>query len=89
MVYGIGPRSHKCNKYTTITLYIPGTVGNKPAIASITHQLHIVDDLQAKVLVGIDILGPEQAIINIDRQKLTLPLYNDIQADLTITPKQQ
>ena len=88
-VRGIGSRTHKCSKYVVITLFIPGTVNGKPALASITHQLHIVEDLQAKILIGIDILGPEQAIIDVGQSRLTLPLCNNLQANLTITPKQR
>ena len=74
------------SEYTVIILFIPGLVNNKPALASITHQLHIVDDLQAKVLIGMDILGPEQVIIDAGYRKSTSPLYRNLQANLTITP---
>ena len=40
-------------------LFIPGIARGKYALGSTTHQIHIVDNLQAKILVGIDILGPE------------------------------
>ena len=88
-VCGIGSRTHRCSEYVVITLFIPGIVNGKPALASITHQLHIVKDLQAKILIRIDILGPEQAIINVGQSRLTLPLCNNLQANLTITPKQR
>ena len=87
-VRGIGARTHKCTEYAVITLLIPSTIDNRLALASITHQLHIVDKLQAKILVGIDILGPEQAIIDVGQSRLTLPLCNNLQANLTITSKQ-
>ena len=85
---GIGNHTHQCSEYAIVTLFIPGIIGGRPAIASISHQLHIVDGLQAKVLVGIDILGPEQAIVDIGRERLTLPLCKDLQAELSVTPKQ-
>lgn len=86
-VRGIGAHTHQCSKYATVTIYIPGTIDGKQALASITHQLHIVKNFQAKMLVGMDILGPEQAIINVGRRRLTLPLCENLHAELTVTPK--
>ena len=86
-VRGIGSHTHECNKYVVITVYIPGIVNDSPAIASITHQLHVVDQLQAKILVGMDILGPEQAVLDIRQRQLTLPRCKNLQARLTVTPK--
>ena len=86
-VRGIGAQTHDCSKYTIITILILGMVDQKPAFASITHQLHIVDQLQAKVLIGLDILGPEQAIFNIDRQVLIWSRCKNLEARLTVTPK--
>ena len=88
-VCGIGKRTHQCNKYATVNLLIPGLVNGKPAIASITHQLHLVDDLKARILVGMDVLGPEQAVIDIGRQRLTLPACKQFSTELTIVPKRR
>ena len=86
-VRGIRQQIHQCSKHVVITLFIPGKVNGKPALASITHQLHIVDNLQANILIGMDILGPEQAIVNVGRRILTLLLCENLQASLTILPK--
>ena len=88
-VRGIGSRTHACSEYAIVTILIPGLVDGKPARASITHQLHIVDELKAKVLVGMDILGPEQAIVDIGRRKLILPTCRNLTTELTVTPKRQ
>ena len=65
MVRGIRSRTHQYNKYAIVTIFIPGQTDGRPAVASLTHQLHIMDKLKAKVLIGMDILGPEQAVIDI------------------------
>ena len=49
----------------------------------------MVDNLKAKVLVRIDILEPEQTIINIAQRKLVLPICQDLNAKFTVTPKKQ
>lgn len=40
------------------------------------------------MLVGINILSSKQAIVNIGRERLTLPLCRDLQAKLSVTSKQ-
>lgn len=70
-----------------ILLLISGIVDGKHMCASINHQVHIVQDLKAKVLVGIDILSPKQAIIDLSQRKLTLLLCENMTTDITITPK--
>lgn len=47
-----------------LDIYIPGT-GSR--IAHIQRELHIIEELRAKILVGVDIIGPEG--INIDVRK--------------------
>lgn len=86
-VRGIGAYTHLCSEYTIVTIYVPGNIDGRRVLASITHQLHIVKNLQAEILVGMDILSPENAVIDIGRQKLTLPLCRNLQTDLTITLK--
>ena len=70
-----------------MTLYIPGIINGQQAMASITHQLHVVDNLQAKLLIRMDILGPEQAIVNIGRRRLILPMCENLQAELAVSPR--
>ena len=48
-----------------------------------------MDKLKAKVLIGMDILGPEQAVIDIERQILTLPMCQNLTTKLTVTLKHQ
>ena len=51
------------------------------------HEIHIVDDLRAKVLIRMDILGPEEVVMDIGRRKMRFPQCGQIVAPLTITPK--
>lgn len=88
-VRGIGSWTHQCSEYVCVNFFITGRLNGKKAIVSITHQLHIVDELKAKVLVGMDILGLEQAIIDINRQRLTLPMCENFTTDIKVTPKRR
>ena len=88
-VGGIRSWTHQCSEYVCVNFFITGRLNGKKTIASITHQLHIMDELKAKVLVGIDILGPEQAIIDISRQRLTLPMCENFTTNIKVTPKRR
>ena len=55
-VRGLGTKKHDVHEYTVILMYIPG---NSNKVALINHKIHIVDELSAKALIGIDIMKPE------------------------------
>lgn len=86
-VRGIGDRRHPCSEYVTLKIYVAGKDDKGIAVAQLQHEIHIVDDLRAKVLIGMDIFGPEEVVMNIGRQKIRFPQYGQIFAPLTITPK--
>lgn len=69
-VRGIGISKHETSEYITVPIYLLGVqdTGSKSeskALACIRRELHLVDNLRANILVGNDILGPEEIIINI------------------------
>ena len=39
------------------------------AVAQLQHEIHIVDDLRAKVLIGMDIFGPEEVVMDLIGEK--------------------
>ena len=54
-VKGIGDRKHDASEYVRIKLHFFGPDG----IALIEREFHVVDDLTATALIGIDIIKPE------------------------------
>lgn len=86
-VRGIGDRRHPCSEYVALKIYIAGKDDKGIAVAQLQHAIHIVDDLRAKVLIGMDILGPEEVVMDIGRRKMRFPQCGQIVAPLTITPK--
>ena len=83
-VRGIGKRKHDANEYVRITLFFPTPFG----IGSITRELHIVDNLTAKVLIGIDILSPEHAVLDFDRSILRLGCCKDLEVPIEVKNKE-
>ncbi len=54
-VRGVGSTKHETDEYVSVTIYFPGQKERKEALAFITRELHLVDDLRAKMLLGNDI----------------------------------
>lgn len=65
-VRGVGSSKHETSEYITQDLYFPGTdaKGNE-VLACIRRELHIVDELRAKMLIGNDIIGLEGIVIDV------------------------
>lgn len=58
-VRGIGAATHLSKDYIHIPFYFPGTSNDgKPVLAEIRREVHLVEGLKAKMLVGNDILVP-------------------------------
>ena len=61
-VKGIGNRRHQADEYVKLKMYLPD---DKQRVALIERELHLVDDLSAKALIGIDIMKPESMTIDL------------------------
>ena len=59
-VRGIGDDFHQTADYVVMPLYFKGTKDGKPAYAFFEREIALVSGLQANMLIGMDILGPEQ-----------------------------
>ena len=69
-VRGIRISKYETSEYITVPIYLPGVQDTGPnsgskALACIRRELYLVDNLRTNMLVGNDILGPEEIVINI------------------------
>ena len=65
-VRGIGASKHESGHFALTMLYIPGTnEKGREVYASITCELHLVDELKANMLVGNDVLCTEGFAVNL------------------------
>jgi hypothetical protein len=62
-VKGIGSQSHVSNSFIVLTMYLPNADGSK--LAKITRELHLVEGLGCKILIGVDIIKPERITPNV------------------------
>src|SRR5436190_8957021 len=75
-INGISGNQHTTSEYVVATLRIPGQDKNGPAEAVITRELHIVDKLEANMLIGMDIMVPEKMDILLSRKILQVGTCN-------------
>ena len=70
-VRGVGTNKHETSEYVTIPIYLPGktTEENKDVLACLRRELDLVEDLRAKMLIGNDIIAPEEITVDIANGK--------------------
>ena len=85
-IRSVGPGKHSSINYATINLYFPG---NECCTAAVHWEVHVVDGLKAKMLIGIDILGSKSFTINTGNKKATIRSCNNIIILLEVAPRAQ
>lgn len=69
-VKGIGSGTHLAMDYVHLSFYFPGTIDKgQPVLAEIKREIHLVDDLKAKMLIENDILIPEGFLIDLTKRE--------------------
>ena len=65
-VRGIGAIKHATDEYIITSIYFPGvTSQGQNVLAAVTHEIHLMDNLRAHLLLGNDIIGPESIKIDL------------------------
>ena len=85
-VKGVGPRKHSSVNYATIDLYFPG---NKRCTAVVHQEVHVIDGLKPKMLIGIHILSREIFTIMTGNRRTTIKNSNNIVISLEVAPQEQ
>lgn len=87
-VKGIGDDWYDSSEYITITLYFRAHLPNgSEVLAAVPMSLRIVNGLEANVLIGMDVLGPEGAILNMKTKQMILPRCQNACVPMRITPR--
>ena len=71
-MWEIGSWTHKCQKYVCLNLYLSDELNERITITYITSDVHLVNDLQANLLIDMNIIGPEQISMNISSWKIII-----------------
>ena len=83
-IRGVGPRKHSSVDYAIIDLYLPG---KERCITAIHQEVHIVEGLKAKMLIGIDILCRKSFTINTGNKRATIGSCDNIVILLDVAPQ--
>ena len=84
-INGIAGNQHTSAEYVIATLRIPGKDMDGPAEAVITRELHIVDHLDANILIGTDVMLPERMDILLSDKTLRIGTCNvDVPVQLRV-----
>ena len=82
-IRGIGESRHDASKFAKLELYLPSYTRT----ALIEREFYIVDDLAAKVLIGVDILKPKGIVIDLDKNIIIIRLYQDLEVLINVSSK--
>ncbi len=72
-VRGIGAFKHKSGEFAALSLYFPGkNNAGQLVYASLTCEIHLVEDLRENLLIGNDIISLESFVIDVKGKKALL-----------------
>lgn len=83
----IGSKIHDSSEYVELDLYIHEKAKNKAAIAHLKAEFHLIDDLKADILIGMDVMRPEDIILNFEERFMTIPTCQNFEAPISIRRK--
>ncbi|KAI0996568.1 hypothetical protein K3495_g11612 [Podosphaera aphanis] len=84
MVRGIGSHVHDASHFANLDIFFPDGKGNA---GHIKRELHVVNNLPAKILLGIDIMTPEGWCVDFGSETLSLPHCANIQVPILTRSK--
>ena len=67
-VRGVGNKIVQTDEYAMITIYVTGIISGVTRTASLTMEVHLVDDLKANILIGTDTMVPQGMIVDLEER---------------------
>ncbi len=71
-VRGIGITQHMTDEYAIVPFEFEGRQRGQPLLAGFWREIHLVDKLEANILIVIDIVGPELVTVDMGQKKAIL-----------------
>lgn len=72
----IGTTQHKTDEYAIVPFIFEGTQRGQPVLARFWREVHLVDELKANPLIGIDVMGSELVTVDMGQKKVILGSCN-------------
>lgn len=86
-VRGIGSMTHKAADYVKLDIYIPGRLNGKPVLAHLKREAYVVNELQAKMLLGVNVLGPEEMRMDFKTHTVSIGSCIGTAVEMNVTPR--
>lgn len=86
-IRGIRAKVHDSSEFVVLDFCLYGKHHGETAIARLKAEFHLVDDLKAKVLIGMDVMRPEGMILDFGRKIMTIPTCKDMQVPISVRRK--
>ena len=83
-VKGIGDRKYDTCEYIKLKMYLLSPTGKT---ALIDREFHVVDNLTAKALIGIDIMKPKGIVIDLGMNIMKIGACKDLLIPIDVTSK--
>jgi hypothetical protein len=82
-IRGLGSSKYDADEYTVVSIYIL----NKDGVILITRELYIVNNLSAKIFIGVDIIKSKDIILNTRKNLIIITLYGNLKIPVSIIIK--
>lgn len=86
MVKGVGSKRQPSSQYLVLNIYVNGQLLGRPATAHLQREVHIVDNLGPKMLMGVDIIGPEKMTLDAAASTVTMGCHNGMVVPVRMDP---
>lgn len=83
-VKGVGQGNHRCNEYVRLDIHL-----QRIPIALIQRDVHVVEGMKAKILIGMDIIGPEKITLDIPRQIAVVSSCRGAKIPIAVIPRSE
>jgi len=75
-ISGIGSDAHVSNQYSVVPIYVPVRRDSKDVLVILEVEVHLVQGLKCHMLVGVDMLAPDQMSLDFESSKLNIGSCN-------------
>ena len=88
-VHELRSKIHSCSDFILLDLYLNSKVDSQVKSAHIYHEVHVIDNLNVKLLLDLNILKSEEIIIDLKKKCLIIHSCQDLKISIRITLKME
>ena len=88
-VHELRSKIHSCSDFILLDLYLDDKVDSQVKTAHIYHEVYVVDNLNVKLLLDLNILKSEEIIIDLKKKCLIIHSCQDLKISIRITLKME